>query len=286
VGGEKGLDDVPDLVHVVVRALPHLSRSTRVGVPIRQIETLALVRPLDLFGTGDGILLVRVSGITGVDLHLDAVGGGAVGDVETLVSVNLNSPAGNSPRLRSRLITGLNDDRCVVRVTGSRQTLARRLAGFDLVAFSRRGSDSVDDGPLLVLAAGAVPDLGRIPGIGLPIGIIQTLVRASEPNRSRTRRSPLLILVAAATSPDLHLLAIGRNTVRVVQTFVAEDLEGATGDGPELTGRDGIGARGAVLDDDCPAVGVGSRTETFGIVAVGVDDFLRGGRRGGECRSH
>jgi len=270
---KSALDDVPDLVVVVIGALPHLDSSPRVNIPIRQIQTFALTRPRDPLIACNCELLVGVPRETGVDLHLDAVRGGAVGDVETLVPENLNSPTGNSPRLRSRPITFLDRNRRVIGVTRDGQTFARRATGLDLFPFSGRRGASVGDGPFLVRAAGTRPELGRIPISDQSTRIIQTLVRCIEYNTpTRLRLSPLLVRIPASTSPNLQLRAVRLIAIRIVEAFITEDLEGSCGsDGPELGGGGSGSTARTVLDDDCGAVGVGGCSETFGSVAVGVD---------------
>jgi len=79
------------LVLVAVSALVHLGGSARAGVTVGEVETFALVGPGDAFVSSDGELLVGVSGEASVDLHLDVVGGGAVGDIETLVTEDLQA---------------------------------------------------------------------------------------------------------------------------------------------------------------------------------------------------
>jgi len=273
--GKSTLDDVPDLVVVVIGALPHLGGSPRINIPTGQIQTFALICPRDPLVVGDCKLLVGVPREAGVDLHLDAVCGGAVGDVEALIPENLNSSTGNSPRLRSRPITFLDRNSRIIRITRDSQTFARCQTGLDLFSFCGRSGAGVGEGPFLILATGAVPDLGRITSSNLPIRIIQTFLRSTKSNTPTSSRSPLLVRIPASACPNLHLLAIRLNTIRIVETFIPENLEGSRGsDGPELGGGWGSGAGGTVLDDDGCSVGVGGCSETFGGVVVWVDDCL------------
>jgi len=270
--GRSALDDVPDLVVVVIGAFPHLGSSPRVNIPIGQIQTFTLVSPRDPLVASNRKLLVGVPCEASVDLHLDAVGGGAVGDIETLISENLNSSTSNSPRLRSRSITLLDRNGRVIGVTRHGQTFARRATGLDLVPFGG-GRAGVGDGPFLVRAAGAAPNLGRIPISDQSTRIIQTLVRCSEFNTPTSLRlSPLLVGIPAKASKDLHLRAVRLVAIRVVEAFVAEDLEGSRGsDGPELGGGGSGRTARTILDDDGCSVSVGGCSETFGSVAVGVN---------------
>jgi hypothetical protein len=55
--------------------------SSRAGIAVGEVKTFAHVGPGNALVTGDGEQLVGVSGQAGVNLHLDVVGGGAVGDI-------------------------------------------------------------------------------------------------------------------------------------------------------------------------------------------------------------
>jgi len=69
------------LVVVVVSARPHLNGIAWAGIAVGEVKALALVVPTDAVITCDGEPLVGVFGEAGVDLHLDAVGGGTVGNI-------------------------------------------------------------------------------------------------------------------------------------------------------------------------------------------------------------
>ena len=69
---------------------------------------------------------------------------------------------------------------------------------------------------------------------------------------------PLLVGIVRRAGPDLELRPVFVHTVLDIQTFVAEDANGATGESPLL----GSGA-GAGLDSDLCAVGVGGGGQAF-----------------------
>jgi len=253
---KRALDDVPDLVIIVIGALPHLDSSPRINIPIGQIQALMHVRPRDPIVTSNCKLLVGVPSEAGVDLHLDTVGSGAIGHVKALISENLDRPTSNIPRLRSRPITFLDCNSRVIGVTRGGQTFARRGTGLNLFSLSRGRGAGRGEGPSLVCVAIAVPDLDSAPRSKLSIRIIQTFVRSSKSNTPIASRGPLLVRIPASTSPNLHLLTVRLDTIRIVEAFITEDLEGSRRNGPELGGGGSGGAARTVLDDDCGAIGV------------------------------
>jgi len=114
-------DDRPDLVGVVVSALPHLSGGAWVATTVGEVKALALVSPGDALVTSDGESLVGVSGGAGKDLHLDAVGGGTPGNIEALVPEDLDVTARDRPSLGSIVGTGSDSNKCVIAVAGGSQ---------------------------------------------------------------------------------------------------------------------------------------------------------------------
>jgi hypothetical protein len=110
------------------------------------------------------------------------------------------------------------------------------------------------------------------------IGIIHTFGGPGQTDGSRTGRSPLLVGVPTEASEDLQFLPVGGYAVRVVETFVTEDLQGPAGDGPQLVR--GIGATCTVRDLNGCAVSVGGCDKALGGVAGGVDKRLGDGRSG------
>jgi len=265
---------VPDLVVIVGCAVIHLGRSSRVRVPVGDIETVVHVGPGDAVIGGDGEELVGVAREAGEDLHLDAIGGAAVGDIETLVAEDANvtasgaRTAGYVPSLSSRAVAVLDGDSRVVGVAGSGQAFASLETGLDgnAVGRRRRSNLNVLGSPCLVRSASAVPNLDRVTVCLFTIGVIQTLARgrgiARQGDGSITSRSPLLVLPAGA-GPDLHLLAVGGDAVRVVEAFVAEDLDGTAGNGPQLVDGFGMGTSDAGFDFDCCSVCVRGGDEAF-----------------------
>jgi len=131
--------------------------------------------------------------------------------------------------------------------------------------------------PFLVVAASAIPNLGRIAVGEYTAGVIQTLVALEQTDRVRGPYSPLLVGVPAEASEDLEFLPVGGDAVGVVEAFVTKDLEGPAidiGDGPQLV----RGVSVTVCDLNGCAVHVGFCCEAFGGVGGGLDERLYGGR--------
>lgn len=74
----------------------------------------------------------------------------------------------------------------------------------------------------------------------------------TSPNDRVTGVGELLVGVAGAACPDLQLVALGCQSVGIIQTFVTEESESTTGGGPSLRLRVG----GASLDGNGGTVGV------------------------------
>jgi hypothetical protein len=85
---------------------------------------------------------------------------------------------------------------------------------------------------------------------------IPTLVLASEVIPLVV--TPLFIGIVGRAGPDLELRPVLVHTILDVQTLVAEDANGATGDSPLLRSSAGAG-----LDGDLGAVGVGGGGQAF-----------------------
>jgi len=273
-------NDIPDLVVVVGGAVIHLGGSASGSVPISKVEAFVHVGPGDALIAGHGEDLVGVASEAGVDLHLDAVGGAAVGNIEALVAEDLNatasgtSTAGYIPRLRNRVIAGLDDDSRIVGVADSSQTFACLQPGLDGGAAARRRSLNKVDSPFLVQSASAIIDLSRVTIGELAIGVVQTFRCPGQADGSSASRSPLLVRVPGEAGINLHLLAIGGDTVRVIETFIPEDLESAASDRPQLVDGLRMSTCNTGFDFNRCSVGVGGGDEAKGRIRSGVDDGL------------
>jgi len=114
--------NVPNLIHVVISALPHLDFSPSNSSTICEIETLALISPCNAVVAGDRELLVCITSIASIDLHKLAILYRAVGDIETFITEDLDVPTSNIPSLASGgWITNFDINCSVVRITGSGQ---------------------------------------------------------------------------------------------------------------------------------------------------------------------
>jgi len=68
--------------------MPHLDHIAAIRTSIRQIQTIMLIRPSDPVISRNGEILVGVSTSAGPDLHLRAVSGIPVRNIQTFAAVD------------------------------------------------------------------------------------------------------------------------------------------------------------------------------------------------------
>jgi len=98
-------DDVPNLVGIAIHTFPNLDLVSWRYIAIGEIETFVVVSPVDGCGGGIGnrgecVLLIRVTGKAGKDLHFDAVRCRTIGYIEALVTKDSDRSVNDCPCLR------------------------------------------------------------------------------------------------------------------------------------------------------------------------------------------
>jgi len=153
------------LIGVPSLTSPHLNLVTGGETSSTEIETLGLARPLYVLRGRDSEMLVRVVCRAGPNLHFHPIGGASICHIETHIAIHNDGLAVLRPQLRAGAVAWLDDDCSTVGIGGRSQTHAATRSRLDGMTGSRRRGGAARtrrEGPFLVPAAGAGPDLHKV----------------------------------------------------------------------------------------------------------------------------